>query len=155
MELSSILAFSERCKRFLLYAGLEGQVPQTKPTRHCAARKRMLKPMLRHTWQVTASAYSFSFQVPFLRDAQPRSNLATVGHADDAAKGSPRAHPVSATQVRTGPPGPTEALVGLISGIRKAFRIVSVSAGIKQQHFRRFCSSKQQTHWRGRGTHFT
>jgi len=30
-----------------------------------------------------------------------------------------------------------------------------VSAGIKQQHFRRFCSSKGQTHWRGRGTHST
>jgi hypothetical protein len=30
-----------------------------------------------------------------------------------------------------------------------------VSAGIKQQHFRRFCSSKEQTHWRGRGTHST
>jgi len=32
---------------------------------------------------------------------------------------------------------------------------LNVSAGIKQQHFRRFCSSKEQTHWRGRGTHST
>jgi uncharacterized membrane protein YeaQ/YmgE (transglycosylase-associated protein family) len=31
----------------------------------------------------------------------------------------------------------------------------AVSAGIKQQHFRRFCSSKKRPHWRGRGTHFT
>ena len=32
---------------------------------------------------------------------------------------------------------------------------VVVTAGIKQQHFRRFCSSKKQTHWRGRGTYST
>ncbi|HWJ17848.1 MAG TPA: hypothetical protein VNR65_03875, partial [Geobacterales bacterium] len=32
-------------------------------------------------------------------------------------------------------------------------KMADVSAGIKQQHFRRFCSSKEQTHWRGRGTH--
>ena len=32
---------------------------------------------------------------------------------------------------------------------------LDVSAGIKQQHFHRFCSSKEQTHWRGRGTHST
>ena len=30
-----------------------------------------------------------------------------------------------------------------------------VSAGIKEQRCRRFCSSKEQTHWRGRGTHST
>jgi hypothetical protein len=30
-----------------------------------------------------------------------------------------------------------------------------VSAGIKQQHFRRFCSSKEPPQWRGCGTHST
>src|ERR1039458_2467506 len=34
-------------------------------------------------------------------------------------------------------------------------RRLTVSAGIKQQHFRRFCSSKEAPHWRGRGTHST
>lgn len=38
--------------------------------------------------------------------------------------------------------------------VRTALKL-PVTAGIKQQHFRRFCSSKKQTHWRGRGTYST
>ena len=34
-------------------------------------------------------------------------------------------------------------------------KVRTVSAGIKCQHFRRFCSSKEAPHWRGRGTHST
>jgi len=34
-------------------------------------------------------------------------------------------------------------------------RCLLVSAGIKQQHFRRFCSSKKTAQWRGRGTDST